>query len=103
MIKHTRCGNKAEKEGITFDYDYYCPFCDEDLCLSECSFETVEGYKTYKEMEDFITLETEITVEKVGNTFRGNWRDTYSSVDFEYVADCYVYCFDFVKNGYKTL
>lgn len=102
MIKHIRCGNTADQEGVTLEYDYYCPSCDEDLDLSECSFETVDGFKTYVELLDFLD-ETEVSVVKnKDGFFVGSWKGEESAVTFDFIANCYVYCYDFVVNGYKT-
>lgn len=103
MIKHIGCDNLVEREGITLYYDYYCPSCDEDLCLSECSFETINGYKSFEELVKFVTNETDILVKRKENTYTGERLGVQSSVEFEYAADCYVYCYDFANNGYKSI
>ena len=103
-IKHIRCGNKAEREGITINYDYYCPSCDEDLCLTECSFKVGEEFKTFEQLVTYVEHNSEIFVEQLEDgTFVGNWRGEQSSLNFEYIADCYVYCHEFIDNGFKSL
>lgn len=103
MIEHIRCGNLAEKEGVTLGYDFYCPSCDEDLCLTECRFETLDGLKTYEEITGFVNSREFSLCQDKDKGFVGYWRGERSPMYFDWAVDCYVHCYDSISNGYKSL
>jgi len=103
MIKHKKCGELVEEGGIALTHPFWCPVCEEDLVGNECTFFTIEGYKGFQDIVSVVKKEGFSIHKNSDNLYVGLWKGEKSSVEFKEQEYCFVYCYDFIKNGYKCL
>ena len=98
-VLHKVCGKEVTTRDVSDGYDFACTNCDEDLFLSECDIEAID----YKDIKEFVVNNNITVKENKDNTLAGWYKNEKSALDFDSEKDCYIYCYDFIMNGFKPL